>query len=147
MNHGRWLVIFTKSVLPPHLGHCLYWWKGSLNGRKKNRDSRKWRKKNPKMWRFQPSHLRWGKVTYYYLQRATLKSLSKSPQVGLTFAALPSWGAFLPRHVAPPAPSECSTTDTEHLQRVQLLDGMELTTFPLWVRWSQGEFQPKKGHI
>eukprot|EP00434_Breviolum_minutum_P039283 symbB.v1.2.034880.t1/scaffold4581.1/size37751/4 len=40
-------------------------------------------------------------------------------EVGLTFAALPSWGAFLPRHVAPPAPSECSTTDTEHLQRVQ----------------------------
>ncbi|CAL1145348.1 unnamed protein product [Cladocopium goreaui] len=42
--------------------------------------------------------------------------------VGLNFIALPSWGAFLPRDVAPsgvPA-SECSTVDTEQRGDLQV---------------------------
>lgn len=98
------------------------------------------RKKFPKCegFRFQPSFFedeeKWPPTILPSVKATSLPRREKPTtrqQVGLTFAALPSWGAFLPRHVAPPAPSECSTTDTEHLQRVQLLDGMG----GFWQHW------------
>ena len=53
----------------------------------------------------------------------TLFRFERSPsEVGLNFIALPSWGAFLPRDVAPsgvPA-SECSTVDTEQRGDLQV---------------------------
>lgn len=104
----------------------------------------KWKEKFPKTRRFQPSHWRWGKVAYLLPSGQQKQVVEKSPQVGLTFAALPSWGAFLPRHVAPPAPSECSTTDTEHLQRVQLLDDMVFDNIPFLGQVKSGWISAQK---
>lgn len=109
--------------------------KGKLKWKKKNRGSQNDGEisQNVKVSAIQLK-MRWKSGHLLPSGRNSQVVKNNPPQVGLTFAALPSWGAFLPRHVAPPAPSECSTTDTEHLQRVQLLDGMVFDKIPLWVR-------------
>ena len=68
--------------------------------------------------------------------------LRQNLEVGLQFVALPSWGAFLPRHVAPRVVSdhsECSTVDTEqqHLAVQRPGHGEDvLWCFMVWNGWA-----------